>query len=78
MRFGMRFFRSISNDDERKVALARISHEMDDLDACKSSTRAIRGKRRFLACDIRLVFTFSLTDSLPRPVSKITACKNCT
>ena len=31
-------FPKYSNADERKVALSRISHEMDDLDTHKSST----------------------------------------
>jgi len=41
-------FPKYSNDDERKAALSRISHETDDLDTRKSSTHcAILGKRRF-------------------------------
>ena len=36
--FGMWLFHSISNTVERKAALSRISHEMDDLDTRKSST----------------------------------------
>jgi len=40
-------FPKYSKADEWKVALSRISHEIDDLDTYKSSTRAILRKRQF-------------------------------